>query len=140
MRTTDLSVDVVVLDASALIELLLATSTGERVAKRLRDARAVIAPAHVDAEVLSALGRLARSAQISDEVVAACLGDLADMPMTRVPLPGLLADAWAMKANVSLRDALYAVVAVRVDGSLLTTDGSLFRALDTTNPGVVVMP
>jgi predicted nucleic acid-binding protein len=59
-----------------------------------------------------------------------------DMPMTRVPLPGLLADAWALQANVALRDALSAVVAVRVDGSLLTVDERLVRALDITNPGV----
>jgi predicted nucleic acid-binding protein len=135
-----LSADVVVIDASALIELLIATPVGERVAKRLRDARAVLAPAHVDAEVLSALGRLARSGQISGEIVDECLADLADMPMTRVPMPGLLADAWALQANIALRDALYAVVALRVDGSLLTVDARLVRALDIAHPGVAEMP
>ncbi len=83
---------------------------------------------------------MARSEQISGEVVEECLTDLADMPMTRVPLPGLLADAWALQANVALRDALYAVVAVRVDGSLLTVDARLVRALDITNPGVAQRP
>jgi predicted nucleic acid-binding protein len=62
------------------------------------------------------------------------------MPMTRVPLPGLLADAWALQANVALRDALSAVVAVRVDGSLLTVDVRLLRALGITNPGVAQTP
>jgi predicted nucleic acid-binding protein len=135
-RTTGLSADVVILDASALLELLLATPVGERVAKRLRSTRAVLAPAHVDAEVLSALGRLARAEQISGDVVTECLGDLADMPMTRVPLPGLLADAWTLHANVALRDALYAVVALRVDGALLTLDARLVRAVDISHPGV----
>jgi predicted nucleic acid-binding protein len=60
--------------------------------------------------------------------------------MTRVPLPGLLADAWALQANVALSDAFSAVVAVRADGSLLTVDERLVRALGITNPGVAQIP
>lgn len=48
--------ETVVVDASALVDLLLGNELGLVVAQRLRDTRMHV-PAHVDAEVLSALGR-----------------------------------------------------------------------------------
>jgi predicted nucleic acid-binding protein len=131
---------IIVLDASALLELLLGTAVGSRVDQVVRRAAVIVGPAHIDAEVLSALGRLERSKQISAGVVDDCLDDLADMPMTRVPLPALLGNAWALRANFALRDALYVVVAQRTGAKLVTVDLRLHRALDQLLPGLVHKP
>ena len=48
-----------VIDASAMVDYLVDSPLGARVADRIRDSE-IFVPAHFDAEVLSALGRLQR--------------------------------------------------------------------------------
>ena len=131
-RTTrpELSSPILVLDASALVELLLATDVGARVDLLVRAARVVVAPAHIDAEALSAIGRLVRADIVEQEVAADAVEDLAEMPLTRVPLPGLLVSAWLLRSNIALRDALYVALAEHVQGTLVTRDAKLVRALE----------
>ncbi|HSL82291.1 MAG TPA: type II toxin-antitoxin system VapC family toxin [Thermoanaerobaculia bacterium] len=120
---------VVVLDASAAVELLRASRTGRQVARVLRG-KVVAAPGHLDAEVLSALGRLARAADLAPERVERSLAELARAPVRRFPVPPLLAAAWALRANLSLRDALYVALARRLEANLVTADARLARAPD----------
>jgi predicted nucleic acid-binding protein len=54
--------------------------------------------------------------------------ELARAPIVRAPLPPLLRDAWALRANVSLRDALYVALARRLDTVIVTADARLARA------------
>lgn len=116
-----------VVDASAVVELLLRTEAGRRVAGTLRDAT-VAAPAHLDAEVLSALGRLVRAGEVAADDVPPLLDTLARAPFTRYPLPPLPGPAWRLRANLSLRDALYVLLARRLGATLLTADARLARA------------
>ena len=125
------------LDASAVVELLFATDDGGRIDRAVRNAVGLFAPAHVDAEVASAIGRLVRAGAVPADTATDALGDLAEMPMTRVPLPPLLQEAWALRANIAVRDALYVVVAQRVDGVLITTDARLRRAVQQRQLAVV---
>jgi len=117
---------VVVVDASAAVELLRRTPVGRQVGQVLR-AGTVAAPAHFDAEVFSALGRLARDRAMSNALVAPALVELARAPIQRLPIPPLLEEAWSLRDNVSQRDALYVVLARRLDASLLTADARLAR-------------
>jgi predicted nucleic acid-binding protein len=55
----------VVLDASAAVELLLRSPAGRKMEEALRGSRVAV-PAHFEAEVLSALGRLARSGDLAE--------------------------------------------------------------------------
>jgi predicted nucleic acid-binding protein len=110
------------------VELLLRSPAGRAVEDALRGREGVSAPAHVDAEVLSALGRLARADALSEDRVAAALAELARAPIVRVPLPPLLPDAWTLRARVSLRDALYVALARRLEAVLVTADARLARA------------
>jgi predicted nucleic acid-binding protein len=109
------------------VELLLRTPAGGAVEAALRGRESVSAPAHADAEVLSALGRLARAGAVSDDRVAAALTELVRAPIVRVPLPPLMRDAWALRASVSLRDALYVTLARRLETVLVTADARLTR-------------
>lgn len=118
---------VAVLDASAAVELLLGSRAGGHVDRSLRG-RSVAAPGHLDAEVLSALGRLAREGAVSEERVGRSLAELARAPVSRFPVAPLLAEAWELRANLSLRDALYVALARRLEATLVTADARLARA------------
>jgi predicted nucleic acid-binding protein len=120
--------ETLVIDASALVEALLGSDLGAEVRERLRGHQ-LSAPAHLDAEVLSALGRLHRAGEIDGATVNAALAELAAAPIERHPLAGLLAGAWARRDNQRLVDALYGELAAALDANaLLTTDSRLARA------------
>jgi predicted nucleic acid-binding protein len=117
----------VVLDASAGVELLLRTPAGDRAEALLRGSHVVV-PAHFDAEVLSALGRLARSEELEDGAVAPLIASLSRAPFTRAPVAPLLQTAWSLRQNVALRDALYVALARRQGALLVTGDARLSKA------------
>jgi predicted nucleic acid-binding protein len=119
--------DAVVVDASVLVDLLADTEHAVAAAVRLRGAE-LHAPAHCDAEVLSALGRLNRAGALSDDAVGVALERLARLPLTRHLLGDLLAGAWEHRASIRLVDALYVSLATRLGAVLLTTDHRLARA------------
>lgn len=87
-------------------------------------------PAHFDAEVFSALGRLARAGELADQLVEPILTELARAPFVRYAVQPLLSAAWKLRHNLALRDALYVVLARRLGASLVTADGRLARAPD----------
>lgn len=122
--------DALVLDASAVVEALLGTVIGVRVRERMRGCR-LHAPAHLDAEVLSALGRMRRAGELGQATVATSLEELAAAPIRRHPLGALLAGAWARRDRHSLVDALYVELAgTLAPAPLLTTDARLARSHD----------
>jgi len=117
-----------VLDASAVVEALLGTDLGVRVREQMRGHR-LHAPAHLDAEVLSALGRLHRAGEVPHATVIVALGELAAAPIQRHPLASLLTGAWDRRENQRLVDAIYSELAASLDSvPLLTTDARLARA------------
>ncbi|MGC9221084.1 MAG: type II toxin-antitoxin system VapC family toxin [Solirubrobacteraceae bacterium] len=119
--------ETIVLDASALVEALIGTPQGVAVRQRLRGCD-LHAPAHIDAEALSALGRLHRSGELDANTVSAALSEIALAPIIRHPLAGLLAGAWAARDQLRLVDALYIELATELHATLLTTNGQLARA------------
>jgi predicted nucleic acid-binding protein len=120
--------DAVVIDASAVVEALLGTDAGIAVRARMRGCE-LHAPAHLDAEVLSALGRLHRAGELAAAAVTATLGELAAAPIHRHPLAGLLSGAWEARDQLRLVDALYVELAGSLGSlPLLTTDERLARA------------
>lgn len=119
-------VETVVVDASVLVDLLAGTDYAAAAADRLRGT-ALHAPAHLEAEVLSALDRLHRAGELSTADVDSALARLASLPMTRHLLGDLLVGAWEHRASIRLVDALYVHLATRMDAPLLTTDQRLAR-------------
>ena len=114
------------IDASAMVEALIGTAAGAAVRRRMRN-RELHAPAHLDAEVLSALGRLHRSGELSAASVERALGELTSAPICRHLLAGLLTGAWAARDKLRLVEALYVELAERIGATLLTTDARLAR-------------
>lgn len=119
--------ETVVVDAAALVDLLADTEYAAAVAARLRDTR-LHAPALLDAEVLSALGRLHRAGELAASDVEAGLTRLGTVPLTRHLLPGLLSGAWGQRGKLRLTDALYVELATQLHAPVVTTDHRLARS------------
>ncbi|MER7455129.1 type II toxin-antitoxin system VapC family toxin [Nocardia beijingensis] len=117
----------IVLDASAMVDLLVRNDRTAAVIERITPTIMHV-PAHFDAEVLSALGRLNRAGDLTDTDVETALSRLARAPLTRHPLMNLIKGAWARRAAIRLTDALYVELAEQLDVPLITTDGRLARA------------
>jgi predicted nucleic acid-binding protein len=131
--------EALVLDASAVIEALIGTTIGARVRARMRGCE-LHAPAHLDAEVLSALGRLHRAGDLDDALVFNALSELAAAPIRRHHLAQLLAGAWAARDRLRLVDALYVELSNALTAPLLTTDARLARAHDTAELATAATP
>ena len=122
---------VLVLDASAWVDILLETERGLRVRERIADTD-LHAPAHLDIEMLSALGRLQRAGTLSEGTVADCLRMAQRTPIHRHLLHPLTAGAWARRHSLRLTDAYYVELADHLEASLITTDQRLARAAPRT--------
>ena len=117
----------VVVDASAMVDLLVGSPPARAIGERLRGSQ-VHVPAHFDAEVLSALGRLVRAGKLSARQAADRVRRLQRVPAERHSLPPLLLQAWQMRQNLRLVDALYVALAQQLDAPVLTTDARLASA------------
>jgi predicted nucleic acid-binding protein len=119
---------IVVLDAAAAVDVLLDNDRGRGARGHLEGAQ-LFSVVHLDAEVFSSLARLHRDEQLTAEAVSARLALLADLDVARLPITApLLSAAWALRANIAARDALYVAAAQTLTGKLLTTDDRLSRA------------
>lgn len=110
-----------------MVDLLVGSSPALAVRERLRGCQ-VHVPAHFDAEVLSAVGRLVRAGKLSARQAAERLRRLQRIPAERHPLPSLLLQAWQLRHNLRLVDALYIALAQQLEASVLTTDARMASA------------
>lgn len=118
-----------VVDASVLTVFYAADDPRRNaVVSRLGVGDTFVAPALLDAEVVSALRGLAFRHPPLREVVPAALRHLAGMAIQRLPLAPLLERMWELRDNVTPYDAAYVAIAERLDAPLLTCDGKLSAA------------
>jgi predicted nucleic acid-binding protein len=119
----------IVVDASALLEVLLRTPAAKAVERRLFDAEQTLhAPHLLDVEVAQVIRRYAASGEIDNDRGRAALGDLADLPLHRYPHDFLLPRVWDLRSNFTAYDAVYVALAEALDSPLLTRDRRLAAA------------
>jgi predicted nucleic acid-binding protein len=120
---------VIVLDASAAIELLLRTATGSRIQEIVFSTlESLHAPHLIEVEVAQVLRRYANAKRITSRRGAEALQDLADMSLTRHPHTVLLQRIWQLRENLTAYDAAYVALAELLEARLLTCDGRMARA------------
>lgn len=119
----------IVLDASAVLEVLLDTELGRRIdEKTWGDARSIPnAPHLLDVEVTQVLRRLVRAKQLSPDFARTLLGDLQALDLVRHPHGLLLDRALELGDNLTAYDAMYVALAEALDATLVTTDGKLAK-------------
>ncbi|MBI5379471.1 MAG: type II toxin-antitoxin system VapC family toxin [Nitrospirae bacterium] len=116
----------IVVDASALLEVLLNTPSGSRVALRLfAEDETLHAPHLVDVEVAQVLRRYTLIGELDPDRGLQALEDLADFPLTRYPHDLLLPRMWELRHHATAYDAAYLALAEALAAPLLTCDARL---------------
>jgi predicted nucleic acid-binding protein len=120
---------VIVLDASALVELILDTATGQVIAGRIADpSEGLHVPHLADIEVVQALRRYVREGEIDVETAETALDDLRALDLQRHAHEPLLERVWELRKNLTAYDAVYVALAEVLDGVVLTCDRRLSQA------------
>ncbi len=119
----------IVLDASAALELLLNTEAGQLVAERIEDKlESIHVPHLLTAEVAQVLRRYVHTGTLDSTRAQLALEDLADLDATRYGHEELLTRAWELRSNLTIYDALYVALTEALSATLLTFDRKLAAA------------
>jgi predicted nucleic acid-binding protein len=120
---------VIVVDASALLEVLLRRLPAKAVEDRLfAPDQTLHAPHLLDLEVAQVIRRYAANGEIDGARGRVALADLADFPLRRYPHDFLLPRIWELRDNLTAYDAAYVALAEALDAPLLTRDRRLAAA------------
>jgi predicted nucleic acid-binding protein len=117
---------VIVVDASALLEVLLNTSAAAGIANRLfADDETLHAPHLLDLEIAQVLRRYTAAGEMDPRRGQQALDDLADLPLVRYPHDLFLPRIWELRDNLTAYDAAYVALAEALAAPLLTRDAAL---------------
>lgn len=116
----------IVVDASALLEVLLNTSAAAGIANRLfADDETLHAPHLLDLEIAQVLRRYTAAGEMDPRRGQQALDDLADLPLVRYPHDLFLPRIWELRDNLTAYDAAYVALAEALAAPLLTRDAAL---------------
>ena len=113
----------IVVDASAVLEVLLRTPAAASIEDRiLNAAESLHAPHLIDLEVAQVLRRYAMRGEISAARAERSLELFAQFPITRHSHEPLLARIWRLRENLTAYDAAYVALAEGLGAVLVTRD------------------
>ena len=116
----------IVVDASAVLEVLLNSAKGERIAEIILDpAETLHAPHLLDLEVAQVLRRYCASGNMKPSRAQEALNDYLDLPISRYPHDLMLGRVWELRRNFTAYDAAYIALAESLPGALITCDAAL---------------
>ena len=116
----------IVVDASALVEVVLRTLAAAAIEDRLhRIDETLHAPYLLDVEVAHVVRRYAARAEITAKRGGMALRFMAEFPVHRHPHDFLLPRIWQLRHNFTAYDAAYVALAEALDAPLVTRDRRL---------------
>ncbi len=119
----------IVLDASALLEMLLHTSRSDRLIERtLGSAERLHAPHLLDIEIAHVLRRLAQRKEITAVRAELAFDDLAHFHIERHGHQALLPRIWQLRDTLTAYDGAYVALAEALGSPLRTCDAKLARS------------
>jgi len=119
----------IVVDASAVLEMLLGTECGVQIADRvLTPEQRLHAPHLIDVEITQALRRLVMLKEIDAARAELALGDYLALVIERHSQVEMLPRLWQLRDALGAYDASYVALAEGLQAPLLTCDGKLARA------------
>lgn len=104
------------------------TSAGQALRKKLPVPAVEWVPEIYFAEVGATLRRAELTERISAERASVALDRLLAAPTRRVQVKPLVSEAWTLRHNITLTDALYVVLARHLGAPLVTADLNLANA------------
>jgi predicted nucleic acid-binding protein len=117
---------VIVVDASAALEVLLQTPAAPRIEARLfAPGETLHAPHLLDLEVVQVLRRYVAARVMDAPRGQDAIDDLTAWPLTRYPHDLFLARIWALRHNLTAYDAAYVALAETLQVTLVTCDTRL---------------
>ncbi len=123
----------IVVDASAILEVLLNTPAGARVWRRLmRSRESLHAPHLLDVEVAQVLRRYALGGELAPSRAVETLQSFLEIPITRYPHEPLLPRIWELRHNLTAYDGAYLSLAELLNAPLLTRDATFASVMDHT--------
>ena len=117
----------IVIDASALLDLILLRPNASRVGEALRG-QDVAAPELLLVETCTELARLERAGDLHTHDADVAIRDVGEMPISLVGHSPLHTRAWALRGSLRVSDAFYVACAELLSAPLLTGDVRLARA------------
>lgn len=118
----------IVSDASAVAELLLARPRADAVRVALTPHPELHVPEHFHVEVLSVLRRYSIRKELSERRSAIALAALEELRTVRYPVMEMADIVWDLRAGLTAYDAAYLALARRLDVGLITLDKGLAAA------------
>lgn len=116
----------IVLDASAILEVLLSTPAALSVSRRLSVAGETFhAPHLLDVEVLQVLRRYAANGEIQTDRASQALADYLDFPIIRYSHDVCAFRIWELRHNLTAYDGAYVALAEALSAPLITRDRKL---------------
>lgn len=115
----------IVVDASAVLEVLLRTEAAAVVEARLFGGETLHAPHLLDLEVAQVLRRYERAGDLTPGRAREALEDLGSVRIERYSHDVFLARIWALRANATAYDACYLALAEALNAPLVTRDRML---------------
>ena len=94
-------------------------------------------PEHYFVEVAGALRRAALNGSVTPERVDRAFTMLGRAVFRRAQVRPLLADAWQRRMTITIADAVYVVLAERLDATLVTADERLSRSPGLDVPTII---
>jgi predicted nucleic acid-binding protein len=131
-------VTLVVIDASACVEIVCNTRRGRALARLLPAGAEGWVPEHFYAEVLAVLRRQLLGQKLSESQATVAVGRLDGWHLRHASVAPLVPAAWSYRHNLTAADALYVALAEQLGASLLTDDHRLAQA-PTFPPQVAVL-
>ena len=115
----------IVIDASAILEILLRSERASRIEARIfRRDQSLHAPHLLDLEVVQVLRRYAGK-DMSDDRAHLAVQDFLDIPIVRYPHDLLVPRIWELRKVLTAYDAAYVALAEALNLNLLTCDSKL---------------
>jgi predicted nucleic acid-binding protein len=119
----------IVIDASALLEMLLQTPRAAQLMERaLEPAERMHAPHLLDIEVTQVLRRLAQRKEITTARAEQALDDLNNLVIERHEHQTLMRRIWQLRDSLTAYDGAYVALAEALGAPLLTCDAKLAGA------------
>lgn len=137
MRSTSCAAIVLVVDASALYEVLAVGERSDSVRAVLGRDDQHAAPQLIDAEVVAVAQAHERRGVLDPTAASLVVDGLRRWPGERWPHRHLVERTWQLRRNVRAYDAFYVALAESLGATLVTLDGRLASARGITCPLVV---